>query len=49
MKPIVPGWRRGDKRDLLNRMIYAIDMVICFPKGFDGRIITCIAVLQEAR
>jgi hypothetical protein len=25
-------------------MIRAIDMVICFPKGFNGRIITCVSV-----
>jgi len=30
------GWGRGDKRDLLDCMIRAIDMVIGFPKGFDG-------------
>lgn len=30
------GWGRGDKRDLLDGMIRAIDMVICFPKGFNG-------------
>lgn len=27
-------WGRGDKRDLLDGMIRAIDMVIGFPKGF---------------
>lgn len=30
------GSGRGDKRDLLDCMIRAIDMVIDFPKGFDG-------------
>ncbi len=46
---LVLGWGRGDKRDLLDCMIRAIDMVICFPKGINGRIITCMSVLQEAR
>jgi hypothetical protein len=27
------GWGRGDKRDLLDFVIGAIDIVICFPKG----------------
>jgi hypothetical protein len=30
------GWGRGDKRNLFDCMIRAIDMVICFPKGFNG-------------